>query len=196
MTKALQGKFLDYPDTWLNLRPGAVVEKTFWLEACCRVAGQRFPPRCAPRCACIRLQHRGPAGLRRDHPREVSLRPVALARSARRSGLRDVSGLRPGHAIRHGLVRPGRRGGLRRCRLAGRDSAIPKMLDRGQRWLDWLTRSPFNERGFLLNYDADTGQWKDQDPVSQGQAMESLRPRHPRRAQAARREDRALGGVL
>ncbi len=33
VTKALQGKFLEYPDTWLNLRPGAVVEKTFWLEA-------------------------------------------------------------------------------------------------------------------------------------------------------------------
>ncbi|MCK6500049.1 MAG: hypothetical protein L6Q38_11290, partial [Nitrospira sp.] len=33
VTKALQGKFLDYPDTWLNLRPGAVIEKTFYLEA-------------------------------------------------------------------------------------------------------------------------------------------------------------------
>lgn len=33
VTKALQGKFLEYPDTWVNLAPGAVVEKTFWLEA-------------------------------------------------------------------------------------------------------------------------------------------------------------------
>ena len=48
------------------------------------------------------------------------------------------------------------------------------MLDRGQRTLDWLSHSPLNERGFLLNYDADTGRWKDQDPVSQGQAMESF----------------------
>jgi hypothetical protein len=55
--------------------------------------------------------------------------------------------------------------------LAGR-IGDPKMMDRGQRSLDWLARSPFNERGFLLNYNADNGQWKDQDPVSQGQAME------------------------
>ena len=57
--------------------------------------------------------------------------------------------------------------------LAGR-LGDATMLDRGQRTLDWLAHSPFNERGFLLNYDADTGQWKDQDPVSQGQAMESF----------------------
>jgi hypothetical protein len=55
--------------------------------------------------------------------------------------------------------------------LAGR-IGDPEMIKRGQRALDWLARSPFNERGFLLNYDADNGQWKDQDPVSQGQAME------------------------
>ena len=43
VTKALQGKFLEYPDTWLNLRPGAVVEKTFWLEAVPQtVAGSGF----------------------------------------------------------------------------------------------------------------------------------------------------------
>ena len=55
--------------------------------------------------------------------------------------------------------------------LAGR-IGDPPMLARGQRALDWLTHSPFNDRGFMLNYDADTGKWKDQDPVSQGQAME------------------------
>jgi hypothetical protein len=48
----------------------------------------------------------------------------------------------------------------------------PAMVERGQRALDWLAQSPFNEQGFLLNYNADTGQWKGQDPVSQGQAME------------------------
>ena len=57
--------------------------------------------------------------------------------------------------------------------LAGR-IGDPKMIERGQRSLDWLAHSPFNEHGFLLNYNADTGQWKDQDPVSQGQAMEGF----------------------
>ena len=48
----------------------------------------------------------------------------------------------------------------------------PKLLDYGQRSLDWLTESPFNADGFMVNYDADTQKWRDQDPVSQGQAME------------------------
>ncbi len=52
VTKALQEKFLEYPDTWLNLRPGAVVEKTFYLEVVPHTAkgdGFRQPLRTAMR---------------------------------------------------------------------------------------------------------------------------------------------------
>ena len=33
VVKARQDKFLEYPDVWMRLRPGMVVEKTFFLEA-------------------------------------------------------------------------------------------------------------------------------------------------------------------
>ncbi len=37
VVKALQSKFLPYPDAWMTLRPGAVVEKTYFLQVCPRV---------------------------------------------------------------------------------------------------------------------------------------------------------------
>jgi len=50
----------------------------------------------------------------RDNPRgEAPLRRVALPRSARKSGLRDVSRRRGGDALRDGLVRAGGGGGVR-----------------------------------------------------------------------------------
>ena len=48
------------------------------------------------------------------------------------------------------------------------------MAGYGERSLNLLSQSPFNESGFLLNYSADTGQWSAQDPVSQGQGMEGF----------------------
>ena len=83
MTKALQGQFLEYPDTWLNLRPGAIVEKTFYLEAIPQTpqgSGFRQPLRTAmrlhpcggtedlPRCEeIIRAKYRFALSRFRDH---------------------------------------------------------------------------------------------------------------------------------
>jgi hypothetical protein len=50
----------------------------------------------------------------------------------------------------------------------------PKMIERGQRSMDLLAGSPFNANGFLVHYSPDTRQWSDQDPVSQGHAMEAF----------------------
>ena len=33
MVKAVQSGFVPYPDAWLEVPPGGVIEKTFWLEA-------------------------------------------------------------------------------------------------------------------------------------------------------------------
>ena len=152
--------------------------------------------RCAPRCACIRSAARRACRATTKPSAKSIVSPCRAGAIATRTPasrcIRITSRARSSSWA--GAVRPTPR--ATRCSRWRAASAIPKMLERGQRSLDWLAHSPFNEHGFLLNYDADTGQWKDQDPVSQGQAMEVLRPRHHRRAQAARREDEALGGVL
>jgi hypothetical protein len=48
----------------------------------------------------------------------------------------------------------------------------PKALDMAQRALDHLSTSPFNENGFMVGYNPDKSEWYDQDPISQGQAMD------------------------
>lgn len=173
VTKALQGKFLDYPDTWLNLRPGSIVEKTFWLEAVPQTAaggGFRQPLRTA-----MRLH---PMGSTEGLPGyDETIREkyrFALSRWRDRdpdAGFEMYPDYVKGTQFVMGWCGQAEAAGYAMLALAGR-IGDPKMPDRGQRSLDWLTHAPFNDRGFLLNYDAGTGKWKDQDPVSQGQAME------------------------
>lgn len=173
VTKALQGKFLEYPDTWLNLRPGAVVEKTFLLEIVPQtVAGSGFRQ---PLRTAMRLH---PPGSTEGLPGydETIREKYRFAMSRWRDRNPDAGfEMYPDHVngtqFVMGWCGQAEAAGYASLALAGR-LGDPKMLGRGQRSLDWLAHSPFNDRGFLLNYDADTGKWKDQDPVSQGQAME------------------------
>lgn len=175
VTKALQGKFLEYPDTWLNLRPGAIVEKTFYLEAIPQTpqgSGFRQPLRTA-----MRLH---PCGGTEDLPRceEIIRAKYRFALSRFRDRAND-----PGFEMYPEYV-PGTRYVMGWCGQAdtagyamlGLASRIgdPKMISYGQRSLDQLARSPFNQNGFLLDYDGDTGKWAAQDPVSQGQGMEGF----------------------
>jgi hypothetical protein len=173
VTKALQEKFLDYPDTWVNLRPGAVVEKTFWLETVPQTvagAGFRQPLRTA-----MRLHPVGSVeGLPRYAETVREKYRFALSRWRERNpdaGFEMYPDYVKGTQYVMGWCGQAEAAAYAMLVLADR-IGDPGMRSRGQRALDWLTHSPFNDRGFLLNYDADTGKWRDQDPVSQGQAME------------------------
>jgi hypothetical protein len=175
VVKALQGKFLEYPDTWLNLRPGAIVEKSFYLEVIPRTSqgsGFRQPLRTA-----MRLH---PCGWTDDLPRceEIIREKYRFALSRFRDREKD-----PGFEMFPDSV-PGTRYVMGWC---GQADAVgyamlalsarigdPKMTGYGERSLNLLAQSPFNPNGFLLDYDADTGKWTAQDPVSQGQGMESF----------------------
>lgn len=175
VTKALQGKFLEYPDTWLNLRPGAVVEKTFYLEVVPQTApgsGFRQPLRTA-----MRLH---PLGWTDDLPRYADIleHKYRFALSRFRDREKD-----PGFEMFPDYV-----GGTRYVMgWCGQADAVgyamlalshrlgdTNMIRYGSSSLDLLCQSPFNENGFLLSYDADTGTWEGQDPVSQGQGMEGF----------------------
>ncbi len=175
VTKALQGKFLEYPDTWLNLRPGMVIEKSFWLEIVPQTvpgSGFRTPLRTA-----MRLH---PLGGTEDLPRldEILREKYRFALSRFRDRDKDA-----GFEMYPDYVE-GKRYVMGWCGQA--DTAAyamlgladrlgdPKMVGYGVRSLDLLAQAPFNANGFLLDYNADTGVWAAQDPVSQGQAMEGF----------------------
>ncbi len=173
VTKALQGKFLDYPDTWLNLRPGAVVEKHFFLEVVPQTAkggGFRNPLRTAMRLhpagdatglpgydEIIRGKSRFAASRFRDRQEDPGFEMYPDSSG----GTRFVMGW-------CGQADGGAYGMLGLARRLGE----PAWVKRAARSLDSLAGSPFNDGGFMVIYDADRRKWEGQDPVSQGQAME------------------------
>lgn len=173
VTKALQGKFLDYPDTWVDLPPGAVVEKTFWLQTVPQTnpgSGFREPLRAA-----MRLHPTGgPDGLPGYGETLRAKNRFALSRWRDRdpdAGFEMYPDHIPGTRYVMGWAGQSEAVAYAMLALADRFDD-PSMIGRGQRALDWLAGAPFNNDGFLVGYDADTRQWKNQDPVSQGQAME------------------------
>ncbi len=175
VVKALQQKFLPYPDAWLTLRPGAVIEKTFFIEVCPSVAqgsGFRQPFRTA---------------LRLHPPFSLDGLPTfdQIVRDKHRfavSRFRDRAN-DPGFEMYPDYVE-GTHYVMGWCGQAGAlGSALlwlaprlgdPAASNRASRAMDLLASAPFNEHGFLLKYTAESGTWSEQDHVSQGQAMENF----------------------
>ncbi len=175
MVKALQQKFLPYPDTWITLRPGAVIEKTFFLQASPRVepgSGFREPFRAALRLhppynldglptfdRIVQDKYRFALSRFRDRPNDpgFEMYPDYV------EGTHYVMGwCGQAAALGNALIQ-----------LAPR-LKDPAAVDRAVRAMNHLATAPFNENGFLLKYTAETGSWSDQDHVSQGQAMENF----------------------
>lgn len=175
VVKALQQKFLPYPEAWVNLRPGAVVEKTFFVEVCPQVgagAGFRTPLRTALRLhppfsleglptfdQVIRDKYRFALSRFRDRPTDPGFEMYPDS----------VEGT---HYVMGWCGQAGALGGAL-LRLAPR-LGDPEAVNRAVRSMDLLATAPFNDHGFLLRYTAETRKWSEQDPVSQGQAMENF----------------------
>jgi len=173
VVKAFQGRFIDYPDTWINLRPGTIVEKTFFLEAypvAKQGSGFRTPLRTAmelnPVGDCeglptfdqiIRDKYRFACSRFRDRPKDPGFHMFPGDGSEYVMGWCGQAAA-PGYAL---LV------------LAKRLDD-PKSRDMAVRSLNLLANAPFNEHGFLLRYSAGSGSWSEQNAVSQGQAMENF----------------------
>lgn len=173
--KALQGKFLEYPDAWLTLRRGMVLEKTFFLEVCPVTSpgsGFRTPLRTAlrlhaplsleglPTCdQILRDKYRFACSRFRDRERDPGFEmfPDHIP------GTHYVMGwCGQSEALGHALLRLAPRLG---------DTQATRMAVRS---LNHLATAPFNAGGFLQKYTAETEKWSEQDPVSQGQAMENF----------------------
>jgi hypothetical protein len=183
VVKALQQKFLPYPEPWVTLRPGAVVEKTFFLQVCPRVeegSGFRAPFRTA-------LALNAPFGLEGLPTFDRILRDKwRFAWSRFRDRDRDpgfemypefIEGT---HYVMGWCGQAEALGGAL-LRLAPR-LGDPRALPSAVRSLNHLATAPFDDHGFFQKYTAESGVWSEQDPVSQGQAMENF----ARAIQAAR----------
>jgi len=169
--KALQGHGLKYGDTYLNVEPGAIIEKTFFLQSystetkgsgfmhAVDTSLDIFKPYYAEDLptfeqilqqkytfACSRYIEDGDIAGFGMYPQEY--------------GIHFVFGwcgqtAAPGYALQ--VLRP--------------YLNDPDTVQKVQKSLDFLSSTPFNQNGFLLNYDKQKGTWNGQDPLSQAQAM-------------------------
>ncbi len=173
VVKAFQGKFIDYPDTWIHLRPGTIVEKTFLLEAypvAKQGSGFRTPLRTAMALypagdltglptldQILRDKYRFACSRFRDRPQDPGFHMFPGDGSEYVMGWCGQAAA-PGYAL---LVLDKRLGD-------------PQARDMAVRSLNLLATTPFNEHGFQLRYSAGSGTWSEQNAVSQGQAMENF----------------------
>jgi hypothetical protein len=175
VAKARQGEFMTYDETWLTLRPGAVVEKEFALQLFdVSAPGHGF--RMPLRSAIARGAPYSCDGL--PSIESIVKSKLAFARSRWREREKD-----PGFEMYPDFVE-GTHYVMGWC---GQAETLPfTLLALGERsgWddaekvakrsLDLLVQAPFNENGFLERYTAETGAWSEQDFVSQGQALETI----------------------
>ena len=175
VAKARQGEFMSYDNTWLDLRPGAVVEKEFALQLFdvsgpgqgFRVplrtsieAGAPFSCDGLPTMDAIVASKLAFARTRwRDRPEDpgFEMYPDFV------DGTHYVMGwCGQAETMPYVLLALGERYGWKDLDAAARRS------------LDLLVTAPFNENGFLQHYTAETKAWSEQDFVSQGQALETI----------------------
>jgi hypothetical protein len=174
VAKALQRKALPYGETWMKMEPGTVIEKTIYLETYPvndQGAGFQIPmstsidifkPFYADEFPTIDeiisekyrfsksryMEGRGFAGFNMFPP---SITPQIVLGWAGQSEA-------PAYALQ--VLKP-----------YLNDSATSEMV---QKSLDHICTSPITENGFYVNYNTKTGQWTKSDPVSEGQAMNSI----------------------
>lgn len=172
VVKAVQPGFVPYPDTWLDVKPGTIIEKTFWLDTyAVEREGSGF---CRPTHTSLQL----------NAPRTTPAFPRAVEiigakwrfAQSRWHEDGDAAGFRKfpdknilvmgwcGQADAMGYALPV---------LADRLSA-PDVLEKARKTMDFLSTAKFYDGGFHTWYDCDKKEWSHDEPLSQAQAMLSF----------------------
>ncbi len=170
--KANQGRMLSYGDAWLTVPPNGIIEKTTFLEAfSVAKQGSGF---CRPVQTSLALfQPFSVDGL----PKVATiLKSKYQFTVSRWHEDKESAGFRMyphNHDYVMGWAGQSEAPGYALLVLA-RQLGDPRAVEMAQRALDHLSTSPFNQNGFMVGYNPDKNQWYAQDPVSQGQAMDSF----------------------
>ncbi len=167
--KAIQPGFKPYDEAYLNVPPGAIIEKTFYLEAFpveAEGAGFRVPVRTSTRLFAPWYVEDLPsfAEILRDKYRYAKSRwrergPVAgFSKYPDRDTL--VMGWcgqadSPGYSLQ----------------VLAKGLGAPEAVNMARRTLDFLSGAQFYDGGFHTWYTLDKDAWSHHEPLSQGQAM-------------------------
>ncbi len=172
--KALQGSALHYGDTYIKMLPNTVIEKSFYLEA--------FP-----------ISEQGTAFQRPVNTSIDLFKPFytedlpnynetfklkdrfAESRWIEGEGYSGYNMFPPHRKPQIVLGWAGQsEAPAYAMQVLARESGDPKIWDKIHRSLDHICTSDMNEEGFCVIYDVNTKKWSGKDPVSQGQAMNSI----------------------
>lgn len=167
--KAVQPGFVEYPDAWLKVPPGAVIEKTFYLDTwtasregagfqhAVQTALELYPPLVTPDLPSFREIIEGK--LRYAETRWLDRGEVAGFRKYPDKDTLVMGWC--GQAAALGYALP----------VLAQSLDSPYASERAQRSLDFLSQAAFFEGGFHTWYLPDKNQWERNEPLSQGQAM-------------------------
>jgi hypothetical protein len=172
--KALQEKGLPYANTFIKVTPGTIIEKTYYLETYNvpeKGAGFQQPMKTS-----VELFK---PFYTDDLPRyeDIISQKIKFARS-RWVQQKDYSGFNMYPDYRKpqivlGWAGQGEAPGFALQKL-GKYSPDESFTNMVQSSLDHICTSPIDSNGFCVIYDIKTGKWSGKDPVSQGQAMNSI----------------------
>lgn len=171
VAKALQDKTLPYGDTWLNVKPNAVIEKIFYIEA--HPVKQRG----------FAFKKAIQTSLDIFKPYDSEDMPTFKEIIKSKYKFANTRWYEDSKSAGFGMYRfdtkpeyvmgwCGQAGSLGFALQELKPILKDKRIDNQvQRSLDFLSSSPFNKNGFFLNYIVEKNKWEAQDNVSQGQAM-------------------------
>jgi hypothetical protein len=167
--KAVQPGFLPYDDVYLNVPPGGIVEKTFWLEVFPgRAEGAGFS---TPLHTSIDLF--APFNAQRYPPISEILQAkfhYARTRWLERGAVAGFSKYPDRPFLVMGWCGQAEAPGYALQVLAS-ELGEPQAIHWAAKSLDFLSGAAFYEAGFRTWYDVEKGQWSGHEILSQGQAM-------------------------
>ncbi len=185
VAKALQSKQMKYTNTYIDVEPGTVIEKTFYLDIYgIKTEGTAFQPSLYKSMDIFKPYYSDDLPAFEDILK--SKYRFAKSRWVEGSGF-DGLNMYPGKD--NPQIVMGWCGQAASCGYAFQnlqeyfpDPALPEMV---QKSLDFLTNSVVSEDGFPVRYDSNNDKWASPDHVSMGQGMYNF----AKAIQAARKSD-------
>ena len=174
VAKALQRAALPYGDTWTKIEPGTIIEKTFYLEAypvAEKGAGFQTP-------VYTSIDIFKPFYVEDLPTFDEIIKEKYRFTKSRYMDTKDYTGFNMYPDFRTKEIVLGWAGqseapiyALQVLKDQLGDQKIPEMV---QKSADHICTSPFGETGFKVCYNTATKKWTKSDPVSEGQAMNSI----------------------
>ncbi len=170
--KANQRAFFPYTDTHLTVRPGGVIEKTFYLQAYpvkCKGAGFRVPV-----AETLDLYHPfSTDGL--PAMEDILDAKYRFTLSRWHEGPTSAGFRMYPHNNEYVMGWAGQSGAPGYALLALAETLnAPEAVGLATRAMDFLATAPIEKNGFPVRYNPDQAKWYGEDPISQGQALENF----------------------